>query len=268
MKTTTMMKIGMLGLLAFFVACSGGSRRNDIRHAADRSSNDRTTITKQQLGDISHGKSSGIYDRSADYSTSGNEIYRLGFGDVLDIRFFNNRQYNLTVPVRPDGRITIEQIGDLDVSGKTPAYVDSVITSKFSNFLRNPEVTVIVTEFGNNHVYVLGEVDAPGRFVIAQNMTVMQAIASAGGATKDAKMSSVLLIRPDENLQPVITRLNLDDLQKKSGVQALTSMLRPNDIIYVPDTFLSDVSESMTQIYHSILPPVDSYFRALFWSRL
>ncbi|KAA3659826.1 MAG: hypothetical protein DWQ10_08115 [Calditrichaeota bacterium] len=194
--------------------------------------------------------------------------YRLGFGDVLDIRFFNNRNYNISVPVRPDGNITIEKIGDVYVDGKTPAYVDSVITAAFSKFLREPEVTVIVMEFGNNHFYVLGEVETPGRYAIAKELTAFQAVAMAGGTKADAKMSHALLIRRAETASPLIMPVNLKKLEDKENAAAIFLDLKPNDIIFIPNTRISDFAGFMSNVYSTILPPVDSYLRAVFWSRL
>lgn len=195
-------------------------------------------------------------------------MYRLGFGDMLEIRFFNNRQYNITAPVRPDGRITLEKIGDVFVDGKTPVYVDSVITAEFSKFLKDPEVTVIVTEFGNNHFYVLGEVETPGRFEIAKNMTAFQAIAVAGGATKDAKLTNVLFIRNAASANPSVSVLNMKNIQSDSQSLSYRLGLMANDIIYIPNTRISDFAGFMTNVYSTVLPPIDSYLRAIFWSRL
>ncbi|KAA3616261.1 MAG: polysaccharide export protein [Calditrichaeota bacterium] len=195
-------------------------------------------------------------------------LYRLGYGDIVEVRFFNNRQYNITVPVRPDGRISIEKIGDVFVDGKTPTYVDSVITSEFSKFLKDPEITVIVTEFGNNHFYVLGEVEAPGRYDIAKSMTAFQAIATAGGSKKDAKLSHVLLIRNADSPFPEVKNINLKNLRKNKIDPTHSLGLKPNDIVYVPNTRISDFAGFMTNVYSTVLPPIDSYLRAIFWSRL
>ncbi len=213
-------------------------------------------------------KSSPLDDNPTEPVHSDLPMYQLGYGDTIEIRFFNNRQYNITVPVRPDGRITLEKIGDVYVDGKTPAYVDSVITAEFSKFLKIPEVTVIVTEFGNNHFYVLGEVETPGRFEIAKNMTAFQAIATAGGTTKDAQLTNVLLIRDAASEQPGVRVLNLKNVQQRSADLAYRLGLKANDIIYIPNTKISDFAGFMTNIYSTILPPIDSYLRAIFWSRL
>lgn len=207
-------------------------------------------------------------ETSANFVTHRQSEYQLGFGDVLDIRFFNNRNYNITVPVRPDGNITIEKIGDVFVDGKTPTFVDSVITAEFAKFLKEPEVTVIVTEFGNNHFYILGEVEAPGRYPIAKSMTTFQAVAAAGGVKKDAKMSNAMLIRKAETASPDVIQLNMKNPQDEGKSSPIYLDLKPNDIIYIPNTRISDFAGFMGNVYSTVLPPIDSYLRAIFWSRL
>lgn len=197
--------------------------------------------------------------------------YRLGFGDVLEIKFFNNREFNETVPVRPDGRIAIEKVGEIEVAGHTVAYVDSIITQTYAQFVRNPDVTVIVREFGNNQVYVLGEVNAPGKFAIQQEMTVLQAVANAGGPKDTAKLNSVMLIRKNGNAAPVVSRVNLKKVERQhaadgSAVNGGALFVEPQDVIYVPKTFFADVGAFMSQVYSGLLPPIDAYLRALFYT--
>lgn len=194
--------------------------------------------------------------------------YRLGFGDVLEIRFFNNSEFNVTVPVRPDGRISIERVGELYVEGQTVEFVDEVITREYAKFLRAPEVTVIVKEFGSNQVYVLGEVNRPGLYPITKEMSIIQAIAAAGGPKEGAKLNSVLLIRKRANGAPAVGRVDIDNaLENRSRSQNLTIDVRPLDVVFVPRTFIADLSNFMTRFYAAVLPPVDAYLRALFWSR-
>ena len=88
--------------------------------------------------------------------------YRLGFGDEIEVKFFNNAQFNEMITVRPDGRITLEKIGDIYVTGMTPSQLDSLITTTYADIIRDPEVTVFVRKFGSYQTYILGEVGDPG----------------------------------------------------------------------------------------------------------
>jgi len=214
---------------------------------------------------VRHASSPAV-QRPAPTPPDSSGSYRLGLGDVLEIKFFNNREFNETVPVRPDGRISIEKAGEIAVEGRTPSYVDSVITAVYAGFVRNPEVTVIVRAFGSSQVYVLGEVNSPGRFPLQPKLTVLQAVACAGGPKDTAQLNSVLLIRRGNRGEPIATRVDLST----TGDRAIGNSdfaMRPLDLIYVPRTFVADAASFMAKLYEAFLPPVDAYLRALFYAR-
>lgn len=190
--------------------------------------------------------------------------YLLGFGDVIEVKFFNNDRFNETVTVRPDGRISLERVGDIIVSGMTPSKLDSIITSSYSAFLITPDVTVFVREFGGYNVYVLGEVDTPGGYPIERNMTILQALAVAGGPKDGAQLKSIMILRQGD-----AGKLTATKYDAKAGLAGLQNnfTIQPQDIIYVPRTFISSVSNFLDQIYDGLLPPLEAYLRAVYWSR-
>ena len=96
--------------------------------------------------------------------------YHLGFGDVVEIKFFNNSEYNDVVAVRPDGKITLQRLGDIQVVGRRVSQLDSLITHSYSEILVDPDVTVIVREFGGKFLYVMGEVLNPGSYDMTKGM--------------------------------------------------------------------------------------------------
>jgi polysaccharide biosynthesis/export protein PslD len=193
--------------------------------------------------------------------------YRLGFGDVIEVKFFNNERFNETIKVRPDGYISLEKIGDIFISGMTPSQLDSVVTISYREIIKDPDVTIIVREFGGYQVYVLGEVKAPGGYPIERNMTMLQAIAAAGGCNKGGNLSSVILLRRGTNQKVNAVRFDLHRALKGGGTSITDRDLyvRATDIIYVPETFVSNVSTFLKQVYDGVLPPVDVYLRALWW---
>lgn len=204
--------------------------------------------------------------------------YRLGFGDEIEIKFFNNERFNETVTVRPDGRITMERIGDLYVTGMTPSQIDSLITVTYAEIIRDPEVTVFVRKFGSYQVYVLGEVARPGGYPVERNMTIVQVLAVAGGVPYSAALSSVMILRQNRNEE--IQALMLDVSSYLQGDRMLITMvdkeievsvndffIQPLDIVYVPKTPMASVVAFLEQVYAGLLPPVDVYLRALLWSR-
>lgn len=197
--------------------------------------------------------------------------YRLGFGDVIDIKFFRNSQFDEALTVRPDGRISLAKVGEVLVSGMTPAKLDSIITETYREFVLDPEVTVIVREFGGYQVYVLGEVNSAGGFPVQRNMTLLQAIAIAGGPKTFAQMGSVVVLRRGHNQEVEAIKVDLTKSMKaKTGADILKNdiWVQPQDIIYVPKTFIANVSDFMSQVYAGILPPLDLYLRAIIYKNL
>lgn len=192
--------------------------------------------------------------------------YLLGFGDEIEVRFFNNARFNETITVRPDGRITLEKVGDIYVSGMTPSGLDSIITNSYSDLLINPEVTIFVRQFGGYNVYLLGEVNEPGGYPITRNMTILQAIAQAGGAKDSAKLKSVMILRLGQDEQIEAIKVNLKELLKGANIPN-QYYLRPQDIVYVPKTFIAGISSFLKQVYDGAFPPVDIYLRVLFWTK-
>lgn len=203
--------------------------------------------------------------QAAPSQVSAMPAYRLGFGDVLDIKFLGSPEYNETVTVRPDGRISLQGIDELDVLGLSPADLDARITQAYSQILVNPGVTVIVRQSAGQKCYVAGEVDKPGSFDLAKGMTALRAIAAAGGPKKSAKMGSVILIRMDAQNRAEATRLDLSFT--RDGLEYDLPVMG-NDIIYVPRSFIADVNAFVSQLYEIVLPPFDSYTSYYYWKHL
>ena len=192
--------------------------------------------------------------------------YRLGYGDIVEIKFFHNGEYNESVSVRPDGCISLQRIGDVNVLGMTPSELDEIITDNYNEILVEPDVTVFVREFGGQEVYVMGEVGKPGSYPVTKGMTVLRSIVAAGGLQNSAKLNSVLLIRVDQNQRAEVTRLDID---VKSNSKKIRNdiPIQAFDIVYVPKTFIADVNDYTGQLYDIILQPLDVWTRYLYWSR-
>jgi protein involved in polysaccharide export with SLBB domain len=193
--------------------------------------------------------------------------YTLGFGDVIEVKFFNNEQFNEIVAVRPDGRITLQRMGEIFVTGMTPRQLDSLVTEKYSVFIQEPDVTVFVREFNGYQVYVLGEVKTPGGYPVQRDMTILQAIASAGGVSEGGKLASVVVIRRKESGEIDAFKVNLKEAVKRDeqAIRDYDIYVRPLDIVYVPKAFVASMSTFMTQVYSGVIPPVDLYLRWLWW---
>ncbi|MFC1683837.1 polysaccharide biosynthesis/export family protein, partial [Candidatus Zixiibacteriota bacterium] len=178
-----------------------------------------------------------------------------------EIKFFYNPDRDESVTVRPDGRITLPRLGDILVAGMTPTQLDELITLRYAEIIREPEITVIVREFGEQVVYVLGEVNSPGGYPLnARGTTVLSAIALAEGLKATAKLSSVILIEQDGQGVPMASRLNLTRAVA-GGKRENDPFLRGNEIVYVPATFIAQLNQFMDQFFTKMVPPVDFYLK-------
>ena len=204
--------------------------------------------------------------------------YQLGFGDVVEVKFFNNERFNETVTVRPDGRITMEKIGDIFVTGMTPSRLDSLITATYANIIREPDVTVIVRSFGGYQAYVLGEVASPGGYPIERDLTLVQLLAAAGGIKNTAALGSIMLLRQGKNKEVNALKIDISDYldgerinlemgEKAYSLSMNEFFIQPRDIVYVPKTALASTVAFLEQVYAGLIPPIDAYLRALLYSR-
>lgn len=173
--------------------------------------------------------------------------YRLQAGDEMDVKFFFNPELNETVFVRPDGKISLQLIDDVQAAGLTPSELDKALSQAYAKELRKPEVTVIVRSFTGQQVYVGGEVQKPGPVVLTPGMTALQAVINAGGFQDTAKLDEVLVIRNGRADAPIPIRANL--------TQPITNdvMLQPHDVVYVPRTLIADANLFVKQYIEGLL---------------
>ena len=122
--------------------------------------------------------------------------YRLVAGDKLRIEVYKDAQLSQSLQIRPDGKITLPLVGDVPAAGKTSLELRDAIATSLDSYIKNPTVTVIVTETTPQVVYVTGEVNKPGAYALASGqMSILQALAMAGGLTEFAKKSDIQVLR-------------------------------------------------------------------------
>lgn len=142
-----------------------------------------------------HGRSD--YDYRAEKLRES--VYRVGPGDVLRVNVWKNDQLSQEISVRPDGAITLPLLGDIQVAGKTLEQVDSAISEQGARFFTEPlSVTTQVIEIKSYRIYVLGEVQRPGEYSPATQVTVLQALSLGGGFTRFASADDIVVIRQDD----------------------------------------------------------------------
>src|SRR5258708_26636900 len=124
-----------------------------------------------------------------------NEEYRLGAGDKLRIEVYKDAQLSQSVQIRPDGKITLPLVGDVEATDRTPIELRDTITTSLKEYMTNPVVTVIVVEATAATAYVMGEVNHPGSVNLQGPLTVIQALALAGGLKDFADAKNIKILR-------------------------------------------------------------------------
>lgn len=153
-------------------------------------------------------------------------------GDVLDIQVWKEAEVSKTVPVRPDGKISLPLVNDIQASGITAGTLTDDLTQRLKKFISDPQVTVMVTQINSQRFYVMGEVARGGTYPLAPGMTVLQGLSGAGGFTPFANPKKIYILR-DEGGKQVKYPFNYKDVVKgKSQDQNIA--LQPGDTIVVP----------------------------------
>jgi polysaccharide export outer membrane protein len=158
--------------------------------------------------------------------------YRLGPGDKLRIEVYKDPQLSQSVQIRPDGKITLPLIGDLEATSRTPLELRDTIAKALKEYITNPTVTVIVVEALASKIYVMGEVTHPGTMELHGPTTILQALAMAGGFKEFANTKDVRVLRPKGERGAVETlRFNYKDVLNGD---AKPFLLRSGDTVVVP----------------------------------
>lgn len=155
--------------------------------------------------------------------------YVIGPGDLLDIDVWQNTELSFRgLPVRPDGKISMPLLNDVQAAGLTAMQLSESISEKLKNYVKNPQVTVVVTQVNSQRYYVLGEVSRPGVYPLLPGLTALQAISSAGGFTQFANEKKIYILRGADklpfNYKQVVQGKDLDE----------NVALKPGDTIVIP----------------------------------
>jgi polysaccharide export outer membrane protein len=158
--------------------------------------------------------------------------YRIGPADVLDIAVWNNTAVSRTVPVRPDGKISLPLLNDIQAAGLTPMQLRESLTAKLLTYIPTPEVSVIVREVHSFRVSVIGEVRRPDRYDVRGGATVLDVLAMAGGFAEFAARTRIVVMRSNGNGVKRIP-FNYNAIVSARGDHQ-NFALEPGDIILVP----------------------------------
>jgi protein involved in polysaccharide export with SLBB domain len=179
--------------------------------------------------------------------------YRIQPGDQLEIRFFHTPEQNITLPVRPDGIISLPLVHELEVAGRTVEEVRLALVERCSQELAEPEIAVIVRAFSGYLVHVGGEVNRPGVLQLAGPRTVLQAVFEAGGFLPSASPADVLVVRLAEQGNYELVAADLASVLTGESASG-NFTLRPFDVVYVPPSTIADVNTWVDQYLRKNLP--------------
>lgn len=178
------------------------------------------------------GSSAARSQASASSPATTDAAYKIGAQDVLRIDVWKEPEISRSVPVRPDGKISLPLLNDVQAAGLTAMELANNIGEGLKKFITNPQVTVSVSEINSRRVYVTGEVTRPGAFPLLPNMTVLQGLTSAGGFTQFARIKNIYVLRTEGGKQ-VKHPFNYKDVV--NGKRAEDNiMLQASDTIVVP----------------------------------
>jgi polysaccharide biosynthesis/export protein len=162
-----------------------------------------------------------------------NKTYVIGENDMLDVDVWKEKEISRTIPVRPDGKISLPLIGEIQAAGLTPLQLQDKVTQELKAYIDNPEVTVIVDDPRSHQFNIVGQIARPGTYPLSEAMTVLDAIAEAGGFRDFAKQTKIYVLRPEPGGIRVRIMFNYKKVVRGDDLQENVT-LKPGDTIVVP----------------------------------
>jgi polysaccharide export outer membrane protein len=178
-------------------------------------------------------------------------------GDVISIEFLYWPELDVEQQIRPDGKISLELVGHIDVGGMTVSEMDEHLHEIYADKIKEPQITTVVRSFGNRRAYIAGEVTNPGYIELTDQMTALEAVMATGGFDKrSANLEDVVVIRHlDGERYAKLLNFNLPLNDPDADL-----LLAPRDIIYVSRTTIDEVNQWVDQYINRIIPaPVWTY---------
>ncbi len=222
-----MRMLSIISLYFFLSACSSIGPGVDAFKVSELGS---SGLPKFSQG---NGKAGQLYEIIEDPQ------YVIRSGDKLSVKFFFNPELNeQDLIVRPDGRISLQLVHEVEAANLTAPQLTALLAERYADQLKNPEIAVIVRSVRDQQkVYVDGQVGNPGKFPLGDSLNVLQVVALAGGFKADtAKKDEVIVMRRDQNGQQFVIKLDIDAALTGRDLTQNIPLL-PNDFVYVPRSF-------------------------------
>lgn len=189
-------------------------------------------------------------DDEAEEGKSTGEYY-IAPGDVVEVSVWQNDDLHRNVRVDPGGMISFPFVGRLQAAGLSMGQLEEKIKQGLSQYIRYPEVNLSLLETAGNKVIVLGEVGGKGIYTYRGSLTLIEAIALSGGFSEKARIDSIMIVRGNLIEYPEVIRINLAQFMGK-GTPNPNIVLKPNDIIYVPRSYIHNWNKFLENIRSSI----------------
>ncbi len=159
--------------------------------------------------------------------------FTIGADDVLSIVFWRDKELTAEVTVRPDGKISLPLLNDVQASGLTPSQLKDRIVDESKKYVEDPNVTVVVKQINSRKVYITGSVERPGPYPLLRPTTILQLIAMAGGLKEFANSGSIVVVRTDGNAEQATFQFNYNDVKNRKNLTQ-NIPLKPGDTVIVP----------------------------------
>ncbi|MCD4690064.1 polysaccharide biosynthesis/export family protein [bacterium] len=186
--------------------------------------------------------------------------YLLRIGDTIDVDFLTDAQLDFSGPITPAGTVSVPLAGEVAVVGRTVVEVAADIELLMAPYLFDPTVAIVVTAVAEQPIFVIGEVERPGRILSAGEMTVTRALAEAGGMLSTGRSSSVMVIRTTGVAEPEAHRVDITRILSGRDMSG-DMVLAPNDVVYVPKSVIGQIGEFVDLFFDNIAPAQIFYLR-------
>ncbi|MBK7424472.1 MAG: polysaccharide biosynthesis/export family protein [Propionivibrio sp.] len=199
------------------------------------------------------------------YKPAVEKDYRLQVSDALAIRSFFEPQLNQEMVVRPDGRISVLLIGELSVAGMRPEDLALKIRESYRRMVGSTDVTVAVTRSVGMNIFLSGEIKSPSLLQLDGDLTLLQAVARAGGFLPSANTGQVLLLRNTDDGTLTVSKVDIEKILRN---EAPDVFLQRRDVVYVPKSAVAEAGKFVEQYINAIVPRLIQFQFGWIYSRV
>jgi protein involved in polysaccharide export with SLBB domain len=223
----------------------------------------RRTVDAQMQEEVLEVQTPAIPDSMA--SSQLDSPYLIRFGDQLSLQVAGREESRLAVIVRPDGRVSLPYVGEVEVAGKTIPFLQAQAEGGFAQQYREPRVFVNVTRMAPHRIYVFGEVNKPGLVESETPLNVIQVLALAGGQTTGAELRNLIVIDELGNGRKHIRLLDITSAEPQDLLRISLEQVDSFDIVIVPRRVITEVGQFVKDYINVFLPPIDTYLRGRYY---